>query len=54
MSKKQNKKSKKISIFDKIQTKKDLKKFKKKIFFIGLVVNPVGGDGNCLFRSIAD
>ena len=28
--------------------------FKKKLGSLGLVVHEVGGDGNCLFRAVAD
>jgi OTU domain-containing protein 3 len=41
-------------MFNVIETKKDLKRFKRKLESIGLVVKQVGGDGNCLFRSVAD
>ena len=51
---KSKKKKEKESIFNKFQKKKDMKRFKKELRKMCLVVREVGGDGNCLFRSIAD
>ena len=47
-------KSKKVSKFNLIEQRKDMKRFRRKLATIGLIVKEVGGDGNCLFRSVAD
>lgn len=47
-------KNKKTELFNKIQKRKDYKRFDRSLRQVGLRVNIVKGDGNCLFRSIAD
>jgi OTU domain-containing protein 3 len=53
-AKKRVQRGKKVSKFNIIEQKKDLRRFKKKLGSIGLIVKQVGGDGNCLFRAVAD
>lgn len=51
--KKAQKNDKQLS-FNKINKKKDNYRFKRKFKRQGLKINTVTGDGNCLFRAIAD